>query len=141
MAYDPSLYNPYYGLHTQPQFQQAFQQQQPVNGIMFIDIDNLDSYWMPPGSVSQPLFVDDEHFVIKTFDKNGGSATEAYLAKKIPLSSLLKSNDMNVTKEDFEAFKAEVMEAINGRNTIADVQQATGQQSTANAADDAGARK
>lgn len=133
MAYNPSLYNPYNNQQFQPtinypqQFQSA--QQQPVNGLTFIDINNIDSYWMPAGSVSQPLFIDDKHFVIKTFDKNGGSETEAYEAKKIPLSSLLGSDNTNVTRADFESFKAEIMEAINGRNTIADVQPAAGQAS------------
>lgn len=126
MAYNPSLYNPY-GLQMQPQFPQSFPQQpmqpqQPVNGLTFIDIDNIDSYQMPAGSVSQPLFVDAEHFVIKTFDSNGGSSTEAYKATKIPLSSLLgPGNDNNVTRADLEAFKAEIMEAINGKHSIADV--------------------
>jgi hypothetical protein len=139
MAYNPSLYNPYgsqqfqptisypqqFQPTMQPQYQQQFaaqQQQQPINGLTFIDIDNIDSYQMPAGSVSQPLFVDAEHFVIKTFDLNGGSSTEAYKATKIPLSSLLGSgNDNNVTRADLEAFKADIMEAINGKHSIADV--------------------
>lgn len=155
MAYNPNLYSPYgsqqfqptisypqqYQPTMQPQYQQQFaaqQQQQPVNGLTFVDVDNLNSYWLPNGSVSQPLFVDDKHFIIKTFDKNGGSEMEAYEVKKIPLSSILKPNDNTVTKDDLDAFKAEIMEAINGRNSFADVQQATGQP-TANAANDAGA--
>ena len=157
MAYNPNLYNPYgsqqfqptisyhqqFQPTMQPQYQQQFsaqQQQQPVNGLTFIDVDNLNSYWLPNGSVSDALFVDDKHFVIKTFDMNGGSEMEAYEAKKIPLSSILKPNDNTVTKDDLDAFKAEIMEAINGRNSFADVQQAAGQP-TANAASDAGARQ
>ena len=132
MAYNPSLYNPYgsqqfqptisYPQQYQPTMQPMQQQQQPINGLTFIDIDNIDSYQMPAGSVSQPLFVDAEHFVIKTFDLNGGSSTEAYKATKIPLSSLLgPGNDNNVTRADLEAFKDEIMEAINGKHSIADV--------------------
>ena len=120
MAYNSSLYNPY-GLQTPQAYTPT---QQPINGITFINVDDLDSYWMPAGSVSQPLFVDGNHFIVKTFDKNGGSAMEAYETKKIPLSSLLKLEDVNVTKADLEAFKAEIMEAINGRNHFANVQPA-----------------
>ena len=121
MAYNPNLYNPYGMQQMQPQFPQPFQQQQPVNGLKFIDVNNIDSYQLPPGSVSDALFVDDKHFIIKTFDNNGGSSIEAYEANKIPLSSLLKPNDMSITKADLDAFKAEIMEVINGKHSIADV--------------------
>lgn len=125
MAYDANLYNPY-GFQAQSQFQQSFprqqmQPQQPVNGLTFIDAENIDSYWLPNGSVSQPLFIDAEHFIIKSFDSNGGSSTEAYKATKVPLSSILKSSNNTVTREDLEAFKAEIMEAINGGNPVANV--------------------
>lgn len=128
MAYNPSLYNPYAPQQFQPtmnQFQpvQPQQNQQPVNGLTFLDggIEEAESYQMPPGSVSQPLFIDDQHFVIKTFDSNGGSSMEAYKAEKIPLSSLLNPSNVNVTKADLDAFKAEIMEAINGKHTLAEV--------------------
>ncbi len=131
MAYNPNLYNPYAPQQFQPtmmqphQFQpvQPQQNQQPVNGLTFLDggIEEAESYQMPPGSVSQPLFIDDQHFIIKIFDSNGGSSMEAYKAEKIPLSSLLNPSNVNVTKADLDAFKAEIMEAINGKHTLAEV--------------------
>ena len=125
MAYNASLYNPY----GQQQFQPAAyqQQSQPVNGLMILNggIEEAESYWLPPGSVSQPMFLDEHHYLIKVFDENGGSNLEAYYTEKIPLSSLLSPDKVNVTKADFDAFKAEIMEAINnGKRVVPDVQQA-----------------
>lgn len=81
MSYDPMMYNQYLRFPMQAQ---------PVNGLVFIDKNMIDSYQMPPGSVSPPLFIDDTHFVIKTFDQSGGSAVECFEAKSIPASDLVE---------------------------------------------------
>lgn len=129
MTYNPAFYSPYAPqqfqptMFSQPQIQPVQSHQQPVNGLIFLDggIEEAESYQMPPGSVSQPLFIDEQHFLIKTFDFNGGSSMEAYRAEKIPLSSLLDPNNVNVTKADLNAFKAEIMEAINGKHSLAEI--------------------
>ena len=120
MAYDPSAYNPWQGNNMLGN-QQRFQQQ-PVNGLIFMDLNSIETYQMPAGSVSAPLFIDDKHCAIKTFDTTGGSSTEFFELKSIPKSDLLDPHDINVTKADLDAFKAEIMEAINGRHSIAAVQ-------------------
>lgn len=111
MAYNSNLYNPY-GMQIQPQLYQ----QQPINGLMFIDdISVLDTLQMPKGSVSQPYFLKDENkFVIVTFDNAGGMTKELFSFKKEQISN---PND-KVTKADLDAFKAEIMEAINGKHAI-----------------------
>ena len=108
MSYDPMMYNPYLRFPTQAQ--------QPVNGLVFIDKSMIDSYQMPPGSVSPPLFIDDTHFVIKTFDQSGGSAVEYFEARSIPMAELVDPHEVTVTKADLDAFEAKIMEAINERS-------------------------
>lgn len=120
MAYNPALYNQYGMQPYQPAYQPAMQQ--PINGLVFIEKNAIDSYQMPAGSVSPPLFIDESHFIIKTFDATGGSATELYEAKKIPMSEIEDPHSVNVTKADLDAFKAEIMEAINGKHSLQDVQ-------------------
>jgi len=120
MAYNPSLYNPY-GMQMQPSFQQMPMQQQAVNGLVFIDKNAIDTYQMPPGSVSPPLFVDDSHYVIKSFDSNGGSSIEPFKTEPCSMSEIFGADETNVTKADLEAFKLEIMEAINGKHTVQDV--------------------
>lgn len=120
MAYNPSLYNPY-GMQMQPSFQQMPVQQQAVNGLVFIEKSAIDTYHMPPGSVSPPLFVDEGHYVIKSFDSNGGSSIETFRTEPCPMSEIFGADETNVTKADLEAFKLEIMEAINGKHSIQDV--------------------
>lgn len=110
MAYNPNLYNPYGLSPMQPV------QQQPINGLSFIDdISVLDTLQMPRGSVSQPYFLKDEDkFVIVTFDNAGGMTKELFSFKR---ESISNPND-KVTKADLDAFKAEIMEAINGKHAI-----------------------
>ena len=112
MAYNPSLYNPY-GLQVPQAYVPV---QQPINGLSFIDdISVLDTLQMPRGSVSQPYFLKDENkFVIVTFDNAGGMTKELFSFKKESISN----PDDKVTKADLDAFKAEIMEAINGKHAI-----------------------
>lgn len=123
MAYNPNLYNPY-GLQqtpVQPTQMYAPMQQQAINGLLFIDKNAIDTYQMPPGSVSPPLFVDDSHYVIKSFDSNGRSSIETFRTEPCPMSEIFGADETNVTKADLEAFKLEIMEAINGKHTVQDV--------------------
>jgi hypothetical protein len=107
MAYNPNFYNPYY----QPPIQQ-----QRINGLTFIDsIEQADMYQMPPGSVSQPLFLKDSNqFVIVTFDNVGGKTKELFSFTK----EKIEDPNEAVTKADLEAFKADMMEAIYGKHAI-----------------------
>ena len=105
MAYNPALYG------FQPY--QQFPSQQPYNGIIFMERGEVESYTMPPGSISQPLFVDESHFAIKSFDQSGGATTEWFKAEKIPYSEIADPHEISVTKADLDAFKAEIMEVLN----------------------------
>ena len=119
MAYDPSLYNPY-GKTNVYQTQQAMPMMRPVNGIVYInDLEGAKGYQMPPNSVSPPLMLkSDSIFIIKETDGSGGATLSAYRFDEVPLSSLEKSNGDYVTKADFEAFTAQIMEAINGQHAV-----------------------
>ena len=128
MAYNPNLYSPYGSQQFQPtigympqQYQPTVQQQQPVNGLIFIDKNAVDTYQMPPGSVSPPLFIDDSHYVIKSFDSNGGSSIEPFRTEPCSMSEIFGADETNVTKADLEAFKLEIMEALNDKHTIQDI--------------------
>ena len=111
MAYNANLYSPY-GM----QVQHPYMQQQPVNGLAFIDdVSDLDGLQMPRGSVSQPYFLKNENkFAIVTFDNAGGVTKELFSFEKIQISN----PDDKVTKADLEAFKMEIMEAINGKHAV-----------------------
>jgi len=112
MAYNPMSYSPY-GLQmpglTSPQ-------PQVINGLNFIDDESvLDSLRMPPGSVSPPYFLKDSNrFIVVTFDNVGGSTREHFTFDK----EIIENPNDTVTKADLEAFKAEMMEAINGKHTV-----------------------
>ena len=125
MLNNPSLYSPYASQQFQPtaSFANTGFQQSPINGLITLEggINAVESYQMPAGSVSPPLFIDEKHFCIKSFDATGGSTTELYEAKKVPLSSLEDPREAKVTKADLDAFKAEIMEAINGKHTVAEI--------------------
>ena len=112
MSYNPSLYSPYGFTPPQP----SFQMPQSSNGLAFVDsISDLDTLKMPPGSVSQPYFLKDEDkFVIVTFDNAGGSTKELFSFKK----EVIEDPNGAVTRADLDAFKAEIMEAINGKHVV-----------------------
>lgn len=112
MAYDPMSYSPY-GIQLPGSY---MPRQQAVNGLNFIDGEgDLDSLRMPPGSVSQPYFLKDSNrFIVVSFDSIGGSTREYFTFDK----EIVENPNEAVTKADFEAFKAEMMEAINGKHTV-----------------------
>lgn len=113
MAYNPAIYDPYYG-------QQSWSWSQPVsNGLTFINsISDLDTLQMAPGSTSQPYFLKDEDkFVIVTFDKVGGSTKELFSFKKEPMPATSNQGDF-VTREYFDQQISNIMEAINGKHAI-----------------------
>lgn len=116
MAYNPNMYMPYQYTPTVPV---SMQQQQPVNGIVYVDgMEAVNGYQIPPNSVSPPLMLkSDNVFCIKETDGSGGATVSAYRFEEIPLSSLSASGDY-VTKADFDAFAAKVMEAINGKHAV-----------------------
>lgn len=120
MVYNPYLLNMY-----NPYAQQVYNQQtnqQPINGLIFIDnIDDAKSYQMPPGSMSPPLFLKDTNdYVIKTFDMSGGATIDLYHFEKVTPSDETEKAEDIVTKSDFEEFKQQIMEAINGKHTISE---------------------
>lgn len=123
MAYNPNLYNPY-GNQQNSWLMHQQVQQQPFSGINFRDIGFIDSYTLPAGSVSEPLFINDKYFAIKSFDQNGGSNIEWFKAVGVPYSEVVGSNNINVTKADLEAFEAKIMEVLN-EHLVAAVQPTT----------------
>ena len=115
MAYNPSLYNPY----GMPTFNQ--QNNQPIIDLVFMTKQEIDSYSMPAGSISRPLFIDDHHYAIKYFDQHGGSTISWFKTDEISYSDIADPTEIGVTKADFDAFKKEIMEVINGKHSNPDV--------------------
>lgn len=114
MAYNPNLYNPY------GYSQQMPAQQQSVNGLIWIDgIEGAQMYPLPPNSTSPPLMWKNEpYFSIKTTDAGGAFTVKTFKFQEEILQSQV-AND-TVTREDFDKFKQEVMEAINGKPAVSE---------------------
>ena len=125
MAYNPNLYNPYGSQQFQPttqaagmQFQPTIQPPQPVNGLVKINgIEGAQMYQMPPNSVSPPLMWENEpYFTVKQTDGGGAATYRTFKFQEVDLNPS-RSDDI-VTRDDFEKFKQEVMEAINGKPVV-----------------------
>lgn len=88
--------------------------QQPINGLSFIKKpSDLDTLQMPPGSTSQPFFLEDaDEFIVVRFDSVGGSTRERFSFEK-------KEDEPGqgefVTKDYFDKKIENIMEAINAK--------------------------
>lgn len=74
-------------------------------------------YPLPPNSVSPPLMLKNEAaFIIKTTD-GGGAATYQKGSFKLENLQINQPTD-TITRADFEDFKREMMEVINGKPAV-----------------------
>lgn len=115
MAYNPNTYNPYGLSAMQPM------QQQPINGIVRINgIEGAQMYPMPPNSVSPPLMLgSDNIFIVKTTDGGGAATLKAYKFEEIPVPTPGQIDESRfVTKEYFDSWASQLMEAINGKHVV-----------------------
>lgn len=123
MAYDPMSYNPY-GLqmpgYAPPQIHQP--QKHSGTPVMYVvqvnDLAEAREYREQPGALT-PLFMleQDNVFIKKDFDEQGGVKFSAYRFSEIPLSDIMPTEGNYVTKADFDAFANKVMEALNGKRS------------------------
>ena len=126
MAYNPNLYNPYGSQQFQPtisfpqQTQPTFQPQQPINGLIWIDgIQGAQMYPLPPNSTSPPLmFKNESKFAVKTTDGGGAGSVRLFSFTEDEPTPDPSTNANYVTHDDFESFKKEIMEAINGKPAV-----------------------
>lgn len=126
MAYNPSLYNPYGSQQFQPtisypqQYQPTIQPQHPVNGLIKVTgIEGAQMYQLPPGSVSPPLFLEDENaFFVKTTDDGGAATIKKYTFEEAPIANADDNPNGFVTREYFDRQMQNIMEAINGKHTV-----------------------
>ncbi len=126
MAYNPSLYNPYGSQQFQPtisypqQFQPTMQPQQPINGLIKVTgIEGAQMYQLPPGSVSPPLFLEDENsFFVKTTDDGGAATIKKYTFEEAPIIDTSNNQNDFVTREYFDQQMQNIMEAINGKHFV-----------------------
>lgn len=133
MSYNPSLYNPYGNQQYQPttgslmQYQPTYTPQQPVNGLIKVtDIRGAEMYLIPPGSVSPPLFLEDENaFFIKTTDDGGAATIKKYRFEEAPMTS--QNQGDFVTREYFDQKMQAIMEAINGKHPVPEQPETQGQ--------------
>lgn len=126
MAYNPSLYNPYGSQQFQPtisypqQYQPTMQPQQPINGLIKVTgIEGAQMYQLPPGSVSPPLFLEEENaFFVKTTDDGGAATIKKYTFEEAPIADMSNNPNDFVTREYFDKQMQNIMEAINGKHTV-----------------------
>ena len=138
MAYDPNLYNPYNSMQFQPtaqpnwvynptatrvnipQPQPQHPQAAPVTYIVPVkSVLEAKEYKEQQGS-EPPLFMleDDNVFIKKEFDEQGGEKLKAFRFTEIPLNDIMPAEGDYVTKADFDNFANKVMEALNGKRTV-----------------------
>ena len=106
MAYNQNLYNQYFPMV-----------QQPVDGLTWVKgIDEVNSYPLPPNSKSPALMWQDQpKFSIKETDNYGGFTVRTFsFTEDVPEPVEVPW----VTKADLESFKADIMEAINGKPAV-----------------------
>lgn len=135
MSYNPSLYNPYGSQQYQPMstqnmnwsYQPTVTHVQPVNGLIKVTgIEGAQMYQLPPGSVSPPLFVEDENaFFIKTTDDGGAAAIKKYRFEEAPMTA--QNQGDFVTREYFDQKMQAIMEAINGKHPVPEQSETQGQ--------------
>ena len=132
MVYNsPSLYNPYGSAQYQPtasylqQYQPTFQPQQPVNGLIKVKgIEGAQMYQLPPGSVSPPLFLEEENaFFVKTTDDGGAPTIKKYTFEEAPMATSGNPGEF-VTREYFDQQMNNILEAINGKHSVSEQQTA-----------------
>ena len=129
MAYTPSLYNPYGSQQFQPtmytsSYQPTYVPQQPVNGLIKVKgIEGAQMYQLPPGSVSPPLFLEDENaFFVKTTDDGGAATIKKYTFEEAPM--VTAGSGEFVTREYFDQQMNNILEAINGKHPVPEQQAA-----------------
>ena len=112
MAYNPSLYNPY-GFTS------------PVDGLVKVDsIEGVNAYYLPPNSVSPPLFLSSENvFFVKKTDGGGGATIRKFTFEEEVVDP--QSDPNYVTKDYLDARINELMEAINGKHPVRKPEPAT----------------
>ena len=117
MAYDPNLYNPMQLRQTSP-YSYGYQPQVPVNGLVRIEsIEGAQMYYLPPNSVSPPLFLGSENaFYIKTTDGGGAATIKKYVFEEV--KETIQSDSEFVTREYFDSWANRIMEAIDGKHSI-----------------------
>lgn len=127
MAYQP-MYNAYAGVpygypgyypQTTAPMGQPTTYQQPINGLIWVDGDQgVQMYQMPPNSTSPALFYKDKPmFAVKVTD-GGGAATTRKFTFEENVENPHAAQGEFITKSDLEAFKSEIMEALNGKSSI-----------------------
>lgn len=129
MAYNPSLYNPYGSQQFQPTVTQpnwyyqptvTQMQQQPINGLIKVTgIEGAQMYQLPPGSVSPPLFLEEENaFFVKTTDDGGAATIKKYTFEEAPIANASNNSGDFVTREYFDQQMNNILEAINGKHLV-----------------------
>lgn len=125
MAYDLSLYNAFGSSQPNSNWQSYMpaSQIQPVNGLVKIDsIEGGRMYYLPPNSVSPPLFLSDENaFLIKTTDGGGAATLKKYTFAEAELEP--ENTERFVTRDYFDDWANRIMEAINGKHPVPEQQQ------------------
>lgn len=77
-------------------------------------------YQMPPGSVSPPLFLEDENaFFVKTTDDGGAASIKKYTFDEVPMTTNNNSSEF-VTREYFDQQMNNILEAINGKHSVSE---------------------
>lgn len=122
MPFQPAFFGP-----STTQFAPGYMQQQavmaqPINGLVRVEsIEGAQMYPLPPNSVSPPLFLgSDNVFFIKTTDGGGAPTIKKYRFDEEQEPAATTAPQGSVTKEEFDSFKAEIMEVLNGKHPVSE---------------------
>lgn len=80
----------------------------PVHNMIFVSDDEVKTYYLPPNSKVLLMSKDKPIFYVKSTDTIGQPTIDVYSFKKEETSSSSQPSN-GVTKDEFDAFKAEIL--------------------------------
>lgn len=91
----------------------------PVQNMIFVSEDEARTYYLPPNSKVLLMSKDKPVFYVKTTDAIGQPTIDTYSFKKeepvtpsAPANANAPANSNAITKDDLDAFKAEILALI-----------------------------
>nr|DAO54104.1 MAG TPA: hypothetical protein [Caudoviricetes sp.] len=105
-------YNPYGNFN--PYFQPQTQQSQGMKLDRVADLETAKKYVMQPNTIVYLLDEKDPYLYMKQMDNTGKSTLRGFALTEIDLSKI--TDKRYVSRDDFESFKAEILDAVKGLN-------------------------
>lgn len=104
-------YNPY-GNYNPYSYQQNQNQGMRLDRVA--DLETAKKYVMQPNSIVYLMDEKDPYLYMKQMDATGKSTLRGFALTEIDLSKI--TDKRYVSREDFDTFKAEILDAVKGLN-------------------------